>query len=105
MIVSPAAAVQSPRLGPALITVLHLLSLGLFIHGFLLTRVHLPERAAAPPAANASAAPYDRVVWLMIDALRYDFVVQDGRYSCPQEGVCHQGHMPFLARLSRQVGK
>ena len=98
---------RRPRAGPALLLLLHLAALGLFVHGFLLTRVHLPQRAAAPAggagAGGAAAAPYDRAVWLMIDALRYDFVVADGRYRCPSGGgvVCHQGHMPYLAQLAR----
>ena len=101
------SAVRRPKLGLALLTLLHLASLALFINGFLLTRVHLPERSTERPgaAANATAPPpYDRVVWLMIDALRYDFVVSDGRYRCADAKLCHQGHMPFLSELSSQVG-
>jgi predicted AlkP superfamily pyrophosphatase or phosphodiesterase len=90
---------RRPRLGPALALGLHVLALSAFINGFLLTRVHLPQRAVSPTPA---AVPYDRIVWLMIDALRYDFVVQDGRYSCSGSGPCHQGHMPFLSDLSRR---
>lgn len=92
------------RRGPALFLALHLAALGLFVHGFLLTRVHLPQRSAhaAGGAAPNATAPYDRVVWLMIDALRYDMVLADGRYRCtPDQAVCHQGHMPFLAGLAR----
>lgn len=93
---------RRPRAGPALLLLLHLAALGLFVRGFLLTRVHLPQRTAAS-AGDAAAAPYDRVVWLMIDALRYDFVVADGRYRCPNASgaVCHQGHMPYLSQLAR----
>lgn len=123
------AALRRPRLGPALTAALHLAALALFTHGFLLTRVHLEERSTAAHAgtdnassggvgygaANSSStqgAPFNRVVWLMIDALRYDFVISDGRYTCPgastlqqqqQQGLCHQGHMPYLAGLARQV--
>lgn len=93
---------------PAAFALLHLVALACFVRGFLLTRVHLTERAAATSPDAAAKAPYDRVVWLMIDALRYDFVVADGRYRCPEgsskdgSGVrptCHQGHMPFLTEL------
>lgn len=98
---------RRPALGQLLILCLHLASLGLFIHGFLLTRVHLPQRARdPPPSANLTGgAPFDRVVWLMIDALRYDFVVADKRYTCASGSACHQGHMPFLSALAaNQVG-
>jgi hypothetical protein len=102
------ALLRRPALGQFLILFLHLVSLGLFIHGFLLTRVHLPQRASEPPpTANLTGgAPYDRVVWIMIDALRYDFVVTDQRYACASGSTCHQGHMPFLSELARnQVGR
>lgn len=99
-----AGLLRCPRAGPALLLLLHLAALGLFTRGFLLTRVHLPQRSAAhADGSPAAAAPYDRVVWLMIDALRYDFVVADGRYRCSNAtgAVCHQGHMPHLSALAR----
>ena len=52
------AAARRPRAGLALIAALHLASLGLFIHGFLLTRVHLDQRSVWPGEGgrNAQAA-------------------------------------------------
>ncbi|KAL4452193.1 hypothetical protein ABPG75_007855 [Micractinium tetrahymenae] len=100
------AVLCRPRLGPLLLLILHVTALALFVHGFLLTRVHLPQRSSAPPTAAASPPlpPYDRVVWLMMDALRYDFVVFDGRYRCPPgAAVCHQGHMPYLSSLAART--
>eukprot|EP00887_Chlorella_sp_A99_P003022 scaffold9.g3022.t1 len=108
-----------PRL--LLLTALHVLALGLFVRGFLLTRVHLPQRSEAPsapavsppassggsdrrptpvPAPSPDQPPYTKLVWLMIDALRYDMVVTDRRYACtPRQTVCHQGRMGYLSRL------
>lgn len=103
MLQQAVAALRRPRLGPLLLLMLHVTAMALFVHGFLLTRVHLSQRSSSPPTAAASppTPPYDRVVWLLIDALRYDFVVADGRYRClPGAGVCHQGHMPYLSSLA-----
>jgi hypothetical protein len=85
--------------GPLCLTILHAAALTLFIHGFLLTRVRLDQRsvvAAGPPARS-------KLVWLMVDSLRYDFVVADGRYSCVPGRLCHQGHMAYLNNLTSQV--
>ncbi|KDD75329.1 hypothetical protein H632_c740p0, partial [Helicosporidium sp. ATCC 50920] len=71
-----------------------------FVHGFLLTRVHMPQRSEARPAGKP---PFDRVVLVVVDALRYDMVVRDGRYSCEREEECHYGHMPFLTRLANDT--
>ena len=93
------AAIRRPKTGLLIIAALHLASLGLFIHGFLLTRVHLDQRSAAPKGGGPPA-PYDRVVWLLVDALRYDMAVADARYTCPPGQPCHQGQMPFLTNLT-----
>ena len=99
------AAARRPRAGLALIAALHLASLGLFIHGFLLTRVHLDQRSVWPGEGGRPPAPYDRVVLLLVDALRYDMAVADARYGCPPGQPCHQRQMPFLANLTaHQVG-
>ncbi|KAL6780615.1 PIGO1 [Auxenochlorella protothecoides x Auxenochlorella symbiontica] len=81
-------------------TALHLVGIALFINGFLLTRVHLPDRSPPSPAGNSSA-PFDRAVILVIDALRYDMVFADGRYQCEPGVPCHQGQMPFLSSLAQ----
>lgn len=95
---------KRPRAGPLVITALHTTALLLFVHGFLLTRVRLDERSAPAGTEQAlPAAPRTKLVWILIDSLRYDFLVSDGRYSCPPEGLCHQGHMVYLTNLTRQV--
>ena len=72
-----------------------------------------------PPAHNAtqqqqhhhhqrgllSQPPYRKLVWVMVDALRYDMVVADGRYACLPGAICHQQRMAYLSRLlADQVG-
>lgn len=103
-----------------LFVMLHCISLWLFIHGFLLSRIHLTERSDPFPkscdtdmpiscssASRACKRPYSKLIWIVIDALRYDFIVQDGRYPCHQKGenkgLCtHQGHMPKLSKLMQE---
>lgn len=81
----------------------HVLSLILFIHGFFLLRIRLDDVNIKRPGIDRNCtsckAPYNKLVWLVVDALRYDFVVTDGRYECSSEAYCHQGHMNFLTRL------
>lgn len=80
--------------------IIHTIALVCFVKGFLLTRTHLANRAVLDPAST-QAAPFDRLVILVIDALRYDMVVVDGTYDCPPDTPhCHQGQMPFLTSLA-----
>jgi hypothetical protein len=46
-------------------------SLGVFLSGFLLTRIELPDVSTD---SLATQAPIDRVVIVLVDALREDFV-------------------------------
>lgn len=101
MLAALAAWLRGGRAGPLVLALLHALALAVFVHGFLLMRVHLDDRSTAAPALPA---PRTKLVWLMIDSLRYDFVVADGRYSCVPGRVCHQGRMPFLANLTTGGG-
>ena len=92
----------------ALLLILHCISLLLFVNGFLLSRIHLKERSAVSstpvsPSAVPCERPYSKLVWIIIDALRYDFLVQDGRYACGKNSFCHQGRMPRLAKLLEEA--
>lgn len=58
-------------------TILHLLALALFSNGFLLTRITLDDRT--PRSKTTSSATFEKVVILVIDALRYDFTVPQNR--------------------------
>jgi len=81
--------------------VAHGLALALFVHGFLLARITL-KRASYDAATSTSSASdtlpspsspvYDRLVLIVVDALRYDFVVDDGRYQYSGRNR----DMPFL---------
>jgi phosphatidylinositol glycan class O len=63
------------------ITLTHLAGLFLFTRGFLLTRLALPDIASCPPSGiDDTGAPctlpatHDRLVLVIIDALRFDFI-------------------------------
>eukprot|EP00887_Chlorella_sp_A99_P007118 scaffold2.g7118.t1 len=106
-----AAVGRRPRPSPAwcllMLAALHAAGLALFSRGLLIWRAHLPHRGAAsphvacaaPPVAPLPAPPFRKVVWLLIDALRYDMVVPDAGTACRPGAVCHQGRMEYLARL------
>ncbi|KAL4543821.1 hypothetical protein Ndes2437B_g01633 [Nannochloris sp. 'desiccata'] len=92
-----------------LLSITHFISLLFFINGYLLNRIHLPERSK-PYKYQTCARPYKKLVWIVIDALRYDFVVSDDRYPCSSGGrnpkasggsssCLHQGQMPKLQSL------
>ena len=87
----------------------------LFMHGFLLTRVELDMYSSCddvmpPPEAfssgqnlgNGSAAwcdgeqRFDHVVWIIIDALRYDFVIEDFSYTGGSGRTGHVGKMSVV---------
>ena len=61
-----------------LFSALHIVALGVFATGFLLTRIELPNRSGAtdnlPGQACTFEPPVRKVVWIIIDALRWDFV-------------------------------
>lgn len=85
--------------------VAHGLALALFVHGFLLARITLKRASydaatststSTSSASNTLPSPsppvYDRLVLIVVDALRYDFVVDDGRYQYSGRNR----DMPFL---------
>ncbi len=51
-----------------LLLILHCVAIAIFVHGFLLTRIHLPNRSTQH--APVCAKPYDKLIWIVIDALR-----------------------------------
>ena len=68
------------RVSTLVLFILHLTALGLFCTGFLLTRVELPDRSPRPDAilhTEVSQKPVHKTVWMIIDALRWDFVSND----------------------------
>lgn len=66
-------------LGLLLVSCLHLGSLLVFIRGFLLTRIALPDASPLQPGETTLEAPrYGRAVVLIIDALRFDFMLPYG---------------------------
>ena len=54
------------RLFVLLIT--HFFAIVLFFNGYLLTRIHLPN--VSEPSEPVCARPYNKLVWIVIDALR-----------------------------------
>lgn len=65
------------RWAALLLFISHACAAGLFCTGFLLTRIELPERTSplkSIPEAPLSEAPVHKTVWMIIDALRWDFV-------------------------------
>ncbi|CAG9538977.1 unnamed protein product [Cercopithifilaria johnstoni] len=78
------------------------ISLLLFQHGFLLKRIELTSRSSCSDVASRDAcwfpAQYQRVVVVLIDALRYDFVAP----SQPQlnsSNKAYSGHFSTITRL------
>lgn len=47
---------------------LHIVAITLFVNGFLLARIHLDNRTKNYP--SVCDAPYKKLVWIVIDALR-----------------------------------
>lgn len=58
-----------------LFSILQVIALGVFATGFLLTRIELPNRSLpADSLACIPEPPVRKLVWIIIDALRWDFV-------------------------------
>lgn len=81
-----------------LFSLLHLVALGTFATGFLLTRIELPNRSAAADSFLCQACkvepPVNKVIWMIIDALRWDFVSNSSRNSSVLGG------MPILQEIA-----
>ena len=78
-----------------LFSILHLIALGVFATGFLLTRIELPSRSLpADSLACNPEPPVRKLVWIIIDALRWDFVSSSA-------GSSNQlGGMPILQDIA-----
>ncbi|GMH39920.1 hypothetical protein BSKO_07824 [Bryopsis sp. KO-2023] len=94
----------------ATFTALHVTSIGIFAKGFLLTRVELPDVSpcALPDGFDSnSGSPgcwsrprFEKVVVVIVDALRFDFLVSDGS---PGD-MMHVGRFPKLLALHEAAG-
>jgi phosphatidylinositol glycan class O len=62
----------------AVLAALHVLVALVFLKGFLLTRVELPDISTCTGVSCSSKPAYSKAVVLIVDALRYDFVCDDG---------------------------
>lgn len=61
-----------------ILAALHVLVAVVFLKGFLLTRVELPDISSCTAVSCSSRPAYSKAVVLIVDALRYDFVCDDG---------------------------
>lgn len=70
-------------LGIGVVICFHIVGLLLFCKGYLLTRIVIPTHASCPVQQNTTQTcsgyprQFRRVLWIIIDALRYDFAVYD----------------------------
>ena len=81
----------------AVLAALQAVALGVFVRGFLLTRVEL--HAVSPPEERAAAPPFDRALVLIVDALRADFAARQP-YSV--QGA-HLEALPRTLALAQQL--
>lgn len=87
-------------LGLFLISCLHLGALLVFIRGFLLTRVALPDASPLIPGETTLEAPrYSRAVVLIIDALRFDYMFPN--QDPAQSNEFHHNVLTLPAELSK----
>jgi len=52
----------------ASLLLIHVVAIALFVNGFLLTRIHLDNKSEKDK--SICDAPYKKLVWIVIDALR-----------------------------------
>ncbi len=91
---------------------LQIVALSLFLHGYLLSRVELPNISTCGVSAHAghrqaclAGREYDRLVWIVVDALRFDFVAPRASVphsACTQDGIAcqHTGRMSYPQELA-----
>ena len=106
------------RIQLLLLLALHIAAIALFAAGFLLTKIELTNVSSC--TAQSSTSPLDsppqqhlerpafpaacptplvqRTVWLIIDALRWDFVADNSSAGAP-----HMWHMPILHQLAAEA--
>jgi phosphatidylinositol glycan class O len=90
------AAAVSSRL--TVLTALHVLVALVFLKGFLLTRVELPDASSCTEGSCISKPAYSKAVVLIVDALRYDFVCDDG-----YAATSFRGRFPRTLDLLREA--
>lgn len=56
------------------VTILHIVIVLVFLKGFLLTRIELPDVSECSSQTCSGHQPYSKAVVLIVDALRYDFL-------------------------------
>lgn len=87
----------------ALANILLISSLYIFATGFFPHKAFLPGRATWPPGsvATARSAPFDRVVFMVVDALRSDFVYGNASsFGFTQELIRSGAAVPFTGHAS-----
>lgn len=86
----------------AFIGISFFMSLLLFQRGFLLKRVELTSRSSCSDVASRDAcwfpAQYQRIVIVLIDALRYDFVAPP-KSQLNSSNKAYSGHFSTITRL------
>lgn len=89
-------------------TAVHVLSILLFMKGFLLTKLELPNTSACDLGRDLlgrnvsgcwSDTRFDKVIMVVVDALRYDFVAEDGH----MPGAMHVEQFPKLLALREEA--
>lgn len=89
----------------SLVLLCHVTGLLLFCKGFLLKRIVIPEYSKCghhgnqTDSCNEHPRVFKRVLWILIDALRYDFMVYDE--SLDPSPPPHRNRMPFVHHLLR----
>lgn len=71
----------------AVLLTLHCVAIALFVRGFLLTRIHLSEKSTQD--ASVCARPYDKLIWIVIDALRWVLILARQRLSLCIFNISH----------------
>ena len=102
-----------------LVLLIHAVGILLFCKGYLLKRIELHQYSdcskpslstlnhvlakSADESCNGAPRRFKRAVWLLIDALRYDFMVYDDRLD-PNPPL-YRNKMPFVRDLLLDVRK
>ena len=92
-----------------LLTALQVLVALVFLKGFLLTRVELPDVAGCQQGSTCGSSGghqlpgrYSKAVVLIVDAVRYDFLC--GKQGADADGQLSGSLMPKTLRLVQQAG-
>ena len=85
----------------SLLSAVNLAGLYVFSTGFLTARIELPHRSSHEANLNTTAT-FDRVVLLIVDALRVDFIFPD-QHGSEATPAMHQGQMHKTDALLSQA--